>query len=344
MAYDPKNSRDYELTKHISLTQFDHRAFLELKTNGSCTIQVPEAEFDYDHPGHYMRRHKSVSLSILFPDDDAGPYRSVNCKLSLLSNRYRAVKTLRQAAQNDEQQQYAEDLGGDSRFVYNVGSVQSIATSSGECDAGVFLLDFDDKRYLPFEYTGAIATWQIELPPFWQSEYATMTDVILHLRYTARDGGTALRNLVTRLQKAQLSKVAPNLRRRGVYQAYILRQHFSDPWSTLQSTGSATLTLELRHLPRYVQEQHAPHVPEVKWYATPAPELQPAPSETVDLNVDGINVTLRWGVEALHGLFTGTGNAVPLKKPFDVKMPVEKVAALQDLILVVKIGFGFGKL
>ena len=163
MAHDRKKRRDYELQKHIPLSQADPQALIQLQATGSCDFKVSEASFDLDHPGHYMRRHKSVSLSILCPAA-AEPYASVNCRLSLLRNRYRAAKTLRQGAQND-QQRYAEDAGGDSRFVYDVGSVQSIATSRADADAGLFELDFDDPRYLPFEYTGAIATWRIELPP-----------------------------------------------------------------------------------------------------------------------------------------------------------------------------------
>ena len=341
MAHDRENHRDYELTKHIRLSQLHQEALSRLKETGNCTFQVPEAVFDLDHPGHYMRRHKSVSLSILFPGV-AEPYASVNCKLSLLSNRYRAVTTLRQGAQN-EQQQYAEDRGGDSRFVYDVGWVQSIATSSGQDDAGVFELDFNDERYLPFENTGAIATWQIELPPsFRQFEYNIITDVILHLRYTAREGGSALRSVVVKAQKDQLSDMVLDLGRRGLYHAYVLREQFSGPWSMLQSTGSATLTLEPRHLPYFVRE-YEPHVTEVKWYATDASGRQqqaPPPPANVVLNVDGEDVTLHRESETLNGSFTGTGNLLQLGKSFSVKMPVEKVAALRDLMLVVKIGLG----
>src|SRR6185369_4546416 len=86
VAYLDKNKREYELTKHVSLAQLDPAALVLLKSTGKCTVQVPEAIFDLDHPGQYMRRHKSVSLSIPCV---AGPYTSVSCKLSLVNNRYR---------------------------------------------------------------------------------------------------------------------------------------------------------------------------------------------------------------------------------------------------------------
>ena len=50
-----------------------------------------------------------------------------------------------------------------------------------------------DERYLPFEGAGAISTWRLDLSKQFRTfDYDTISDVILHLRYTARDGGQAL--------------------------------------------------------------------------------------------------------------------------------------------------------
>src|SRR5262249_35972170 len=50
-----------------------------------------------------------------------------------------------------------------------------------------------DERFLPFEGAGAISTWKLELPAaFRQFDYNTISDVILHMRYTARQGGGLL--------------------------------------------------------------------------------------------------------------------------------------------------------
>ena len=62
-------------------------------------------------------------------------------------------------------------------------------------DSGMFETNLRDERFLPFEGAGAISTWSArrsaEIPAF---DYSTITDVILHVRYTARDGGRAPRN------------------------------------------------------------------------------------------------------------------------------------------------------
>jgi hypothetical protein len=45
--------------------------------------------------------------------------------------------------------------------------MQSIATSSGQADSGLFELNFRDERYLPFEGAGAISRWRLELSGKW---------------------------------------------------------------------------------------------------------------------------------------------------------------------------------
>ena len=47
---------------------------------------LPEALFDLDFPGHYLRRIKSVSLTIPCV---TGPYSSVPCTLTLLKHSMR---------------------------------------------------------------------------------------------------------------------------------------------------------------------------------------------------------------------------------------------------------------
>ena len=55
-AHLEANRRELELTKRISLAQLDPEALLRLKTTGECYATLPEAVFDLDCPGHYLRR------------------------------------------------------------------------------------------------------------------------------------------------------------------------------------------------------------------------------------------------------------------------------------------------
>jgi hypothetical protein len=323
VAFLDQNKREYELTKHVSLVQLDPAALVQLKNTGKCIVQVPEAAFDLDHPGQYMRRHKSVSLSIPCV---AGPYTSVSCKLSLVSNRYRKNTTLRQGVPTDKEK-YQEQAGNDERFTYNVGTIQSIATSTGLSDSGMFELNFRDERYLPFEGTGAIATWLIELPAaFRQFDYNTISDVILHLRYTARDGGSAFRTLVESVQRDLLNEMALAASRTGLFQAYNLRQQFPNEWWGLKQSNSVQLTIGLQHLPFFAQG-HGPAIDAVTWFARV--NANPA---TYVLSVDAADINLNRNTN-LANLCVGSSAPVTVGTPFT--LAAADTGNLEDVTMLV---------
>ena len=107
-AYIDDNKRGYEITKNISLLFHDPMALITLKELGYCEFHLPEELFDLDYPGHYMRRIKSVSLTIPCV---TGPYTNVNCTLTLLNNEFRIS--------NDAQSDYSRQLDYDPRFITN---------------------------------------------------------------------------------------------------------------------------------------------------------------------------------------------------------------------------------
>ena len=185
-AYLEENRREFELHKHVSLAAVNPLALLQLKATGRCEVEIPETLFDLDYPGHYFRRIKSVSLTI---PAVTGPYTTLSCTLRLLRSSLRRQSTLLNDA-------YARDQENDDpRFSDRFGAIQSIATSSGQGDSGLFQLSFYDERYLPFEGAGAISRWQLEMPnQLRQFDYDSISDVILHVHYTAREGGNLLRS------------------------------------------------------------------------------------------------------------------------------------------------------
>jgi hypothetical protein len=179
MAYLDNNKRELELTRHISLRQLDPVSLLMLKATGSCTVAVPEWLFDRDCPGHYMRRIKNVAVSI---PSVTGPYTSLNCTLTLLGSSLRKSPLLSDG-------EYARQGAGDVRFVDYPAAAQSIVTSTGSNDTGLFETNLREERFLPFEGAGAVSTWKFELPKdFPAFDFNTISDVILHIRYTARQG------------------------------------------------------------------------------------------------------------------------------------------------------------
>jgi len=236
--YLAENRREYEITKHVSLVLHDPMALIALKTTGQCAVRLPEALFDADYPGHYMRRIKSVSLTI---PAVVGPYTSVNCTLTLLSNKTR-VKTTTAPT-------YAEQIDGpdpDDRFVVNFAAVQSVTTSHAQNDSGMFELNFRDERYLPFEGAGAISEWRIEMPPDCNAfDFNTITDVVLRISYTARDGGIGLQNAARAELQLGTPPRADDRSRGPFHRMFSLKHEFATEWFRfLQMPASQPQTMQ----------------------------------------------------------------------------------------------------
>jgi hypothetical protein len=239
MAYHDNNKREFELTRHVSLRQLDPAALLKLRTAGECQISIPEWFYDRDCPGHYMRRLRNVAVSL---PSVVGPYTSVNCTLSLLRSEIRKSPLLKDGA-------YGRTGSEDDRFVDYVGSVQSIVTSGGSNDSGMFETNLRDERFLPFEGAGAISTWKLQLPRnFRPFDYMTIADVILHVRYTARQGGDSLGAHAIDKMKTMLESSG------NLTLLFSLRHDFPTEWSAFVS-GAANFvaTLRMEHFPYMAQ-------------------------------------------------------------------------------------------
>ena len=63
-TYIEENKREFELTKHVSLALTEPIALLALRQDGLCYITLNEQLFDFDAPGLYLRRIRSVAVSI----------------------------------------------------------------------------------------------------------------------------------------------------------------------------------------------------------------------------------------------------------------------------------------
>ena len=231
-AYLDENRRELELAEDFSLRLQFPAAYLRLRTTGYCEIDIPEWMFDLHYPGHYMRRIKNVALTLPCV---TGPYNPPHCRLTLLSSMTRIDPEIRPPAQHccpdgRDRSEY-EPCPDDPRIVREYAARDSIATRSSQNDSGMFELNFRDERYLPFEYLGAVSRWRIELPP--ENNYFdldTLSDLILHLDYTARDGGDILRAAAARDARGRLP--GDGLRLFDVY------QDFPDAWPALRGPGS----------------------------------------------------------------------------------------------------------
>ncbi len=227
-AYAEMDSRRLEITKNISLLEMDPLALLQLKTKGSCTFRLSEELFDYDFPGHYNRQIKAISLAF-----NVGEGQKVNATLTQLSSKLvmdtdiKAVKHLIDPANE-----------ATANVRANWRANQQVALSHVDQyteNSGMFELNFGDERYLPFEGTGAVSNWNLEINGK-KGDYNPndLLDVTIKLRYTAKQGGSRFANEVKGVLKPY-----------NATSFFDLAYNFSDEWAALTEgeTNDVSITL-----------------------------------------------------------------------------------------------------
>jgi hypothetical protein len=242
-GYLDQNRRRLELTKHVSLALHDPIALVMLRETGRCVFSLPEELFDHDYPGHFDRRIQSVSLSVPCV---TGPYTTIACTLRLTRNSVRISSGLTGG--------YARQEGDDERFVERNAPVKAIAASTGQNDSGLFELNFHDERYLPFEGAGAISDWTIELfndgrpsttdfgKSLRQFDYDTISDVILHVKYSAREDAGKFKNEAIGNLQAYFGSAAPSRSLRLLN----LKQEFPSEWARFVDSAATAHDLPIK--------------------------------------------------------------------------------------------------
>ncbi|KAK0651020.1 hypothetical protein B0T16DRAFT_453525 [Cercophora newfieldiana] len=232
-SYISSKGHDYEIVKNISLRQIDPLQLLHLREEGVARFAVPEVLFDMDFPGHYLRRVRSVTVTVPCV---IGPYASVNATLRLLSSRYRTTTSL----ENGYRETISPSSPLDPRFASTNVPLTAVAVSTGQSDGGVFELTFSGDRYLPFEGAGAVSEWKLELPPksLQTFDYGSISDVILTMRYTSLEGGASLRAEAVKSVEDYAKQVSDASDSGSLSALFDVKNEFASAWSQWTSGNS----------------------------------------------------------------------------------------------------------
>lgn len=278
-AYLERHTRDYEVTQSFSLALLNPGELLKLRQTGTCEFTIPEIAYDFFYPGQYKRIIKSVRITIPCV---TGPYINISAKLTLAGSKVRKEVPADPASLQDPATLI--DIPNQK--------LTSIATSNAQNDGGVFELNFRDERYLPFEGAGAISTWGLELPSKLRSfSYDTISDVIIHISYTAKDDG-AFRVIVENQIADTLSAYASNP---GLYRLLSLKHEFPSAFHKLLNpqAGAAQTTefsVEKSHFP-YLFIDKTLTISEPKIYLKPKKGLSISTTPSMKINAANVNVT-----------------------------------------------------
>lgn len=246
-AYLTNNKRRMEIEKTISLKSLNPEVFYAFisgppSAKGKLPFSLTEELFDRDFPSHYCRRIKTVSISI---PAVVGPYQNIhatliqNTNLVVLKNDPTVVDYAIYITAPQHSDNAPTEPGADA-LRQNWASSQQIALSKGVDDSGLFVVNFEDQRYLPFEETGAVSTWTLLMPPDHNLiDFNSISDIIFTVKYTAKDGGEPFGTNVVNLYAKQDTQYQ-NLR----VNSFDINQAFAANWYKLFSTAPDTNHLQ----------------------------------------------------------------------------------------------------
>jgi hypothetical protein len=233
------NTRQAEINQSFSLAQIAPEAIIDLKETGHCEFAIPEFCFDMFYPGQYRRRVRAVRLTI---PCITGPYTNISAKLTLLKSYIRKEAT----------------PGAAQLFEVPTTGTSSVSTSTGQGDAGVFELNFRDEKYMPFEGTGAVSEWRLELPSHFRPfDYQSINDVLLNISYTAEEDSD-MRQQVESRNAAVEGALLHYLSNNNLTRVFSLRQEFSSAFNRLLEADAGTpVTIDItdRHFPLFLQSR-----------------------------------------------------------------------------------------
>jgi Tc toxin complex TcA C-terminal TcB-binding domain/Neuraminidase-like domain/Concanavalin A-like lectin/glucanases superfamily len=195
--YLDQSKRYFEIEKNISMQKSMPDALKSLISTGTADFQLTEKLFDQDYFGHYGRTIKSIAISVN-TSTPIDPYDSVHATLTQLGSKtilapdVNAVLYLLGAA--------GANQPDSSVLRVNWRANQQIAISNVSADNGTFAIDFFfDDRYFPFEGTGAISSWRLEMPKETNRfDFNSITDVIIDVKYTALADSGAFKQSVAK--------------------------------------------------------------------------------------------------------------------------------------------------
>ncbi|TDV59423.1 Tc toxin subunit A [Pseudomonas sp. LP_7_YM] len=188
-----------------------------LAQGDSLAFGFAASEFDKNYPGHYLRQLKHVSVSLVM--ESGQQLEELSAILTQAAN-----MTLVEPDLQGAEYLYSEGTTPPPESIKrNLRAQQQIALSSQVQEDGlgygpgdwVYELMFHDGRYLPFEGTGAISQWQLEIP---DSDMAKLLinganpvvkDIQINLVYSSLAGTSDFVKGIKDLRKRAAEPAAP---------------------------------------------------------------------------------------------------------------------------------------
>ena len=223
-----------------------------------------------------------------------------------------------------------------------LGQSSPLTQATHKNDSGIFELNFRDERYLPFEGAGVISQWRIEMLRECNNfDFNTISDVILHMSCTARDGGAMLK-------EAAMEAVVDKFPKEGLVRLFSAKHEFPGEWHRFV-TPAASDTIQVLELD--LNKERFPYLFREKEIKVNTAKLFLKLKEGSEYEkIQPLSIDFNRDVESFEGRckFTIEGSPVdglPYCKPFDGKEESlgkwyikveehEKIEVVEDILIV----------
>lgn len=207
------NQRKLQITKVMSLNEHDPVEMENFRSTGVLSFATTHRDFDWDHPGQYLRTIRRVSVTVI-----ALTPPTEGIKATLINNGISSVIT-----------------STNNLFQTKViaRTPERIVLSSPYNEYGVFQLDTNDTMYRPFEGSGVETLWELRMEkaanPF---DYRSIADVLLTIEYDALHSE----------QYSQITRAQLNQEDRTGSLVFSLRNDLPDQWYELMNSDGSGLS------------------------------------------------------------------------------------------------------
>ena len=199
-TFSLKNQLDSDATKAEEKWADIFKKNAKRNTPLTHTFEFKADDFDKSYPGQYLRQLKYVSVTLVLKADkqpqELCAILKQTASTTLLEPHKDAARSFYPGTEDDVVVKSAKD---NPRLVLrNPRENQQIALSSTVAEDGlgydagtwVYELMFHDGRYLPFEGTGAISQWTLELlgDEGLLKDLSIIEDIRFNMVYTAKAG------------------------------------------------------------------------------------------------------------------------------------------------------------
>jgi hypothetical protein len=226
-AFDT-DRRKLHLSQTIAVSQIAAFELQQLRDVGVLTFATPEALFDRDFPGHYLRLIKRITVKMVL----VAPTRGLRATLT---------------------------ASGVSRTVVPRNGFQtvtlrrepeSISFTSPVSANGLFELEPEGAMLAPFEGMGVDTVWQLSLPKAANPiDYRTIADVLLTLEYTALDSPDHRQQVIRTLDSSFSGD-----------RSFSLRNQFPDAWYDLNNPDTVDPANRMRAVLTMTRDDFPPHI------------------------------------------------------------------------------------